>query len=100
MAVGGALNKREAGFEHEKTMQLKAPGARKRNIDFAASKGRGYFERAYVWLTLCRLIEHTKVPTHLTPGHSFSLLGIILFGTFVTFKVKGSMFNVRVYVQV
>lgn len=42
MANGGAFNKREVGFEHEKTMQLKAPGAGKRNIDCAA-KRRGWF---------------------------------------------------------
>jgi hypothetical protein len=91
MTIGGAFNKREVGFEDEKTMQLKARGARKRNIGFAARGGVG-FERAYVWLTLCRLIEHTKVPRHLTLEF-LSLVGIIWFGTFVRFEVKGSMFR-------
>jgi hypothetical protein len=33
------------------------------------------FERAYAWLTLCRLIEHTKVPSYLALVFLFHWLG-------------------------
>lgn len=96
MTIGGAFNKQEVGFEDERTMQSKAPGARKRIS--TSQQGEGLVMSVH----MCGSLFVVSLSTQKYPIISlwfFSLTGWDHLVWYIC-KIQGQRFYVQVYVQV